>query len=96
MPFQPGQSGNPRGRQPHKPFTEALQRALEQYNKGGVAQGKALRALADKLIEQALDGNTTAQKELLDRLQGKAHQSIDVAGTLEMSYEERLKGLMEK
>ena len=37
-----------------------------------------LRAIAEKLTEMALDGDLQAIKEIGDRLDGKAKQSIDV------------------
>ena len=70
MPFQPGVSGNPSGRQANKPFAEALKRAIAQND------AKKLRAIAEKLLEKAAEGEGWAIKELADRLDGKAHQSI--------------------
>jgi hypothetical protein len=35
-----------------------------------------LEALCDKLIERALDGDTKAIREILDRVEGKAPQTI--------------------
>jgi hypothetical protein len=70
MPWQPGQSGNPTGRARSKPFAEALKRAIAQND------AKKLRAIAEKLLEKAAEGEGWAIRELADRLDGKAHQSI--------------------
>jgi hypothetical protein len=37
-----------------------------------------LRALADKLVEQGLEGNVHALKEIADRLDGKAIQQMQI------------------
>ena len=54
----------------NKPWADALNRALLAED------GKKLRALADKLIDKALDGDVTALKEVGDRMDGKAAQAI--------------------
>jgi hypothetical protein len=58
-----------------KPITAALQRVLAQND------GAMLRAMAEKLIACALEGDTGAFKEIADRLQGKAPQSVEVTGS---------------
>jgi len=59
-----------------KPWANALNRALAQYENPEVRSGDALRKIANKVIEQALEGNPIAMKEIGDRMDGKAHQSI--------------------
>lgn len=80
MPFQVGNrlglGATPWGEK--KPFLAALARALKQYNTGDVPQGQALRAIADKLVEIALTGEQWAVKEIIDRVDGKAHQTLAV------------------
>ena len=76
MPFEPGQSGNPSGRQTLKPWTETLKRALAQYEKGDVKAGEALRKIAERVVESALAGDKDAIKEIAERHDGKAVQSI--------------------
>lgn len=57
----------------NRPWAEAINRALLAED------GKELRALAEKLIEQAKEGNIPALKEIGDRVDGKAAQQIDLA-----------------
>lgn len=56
-----------------KVWSSAINRALE---KRGVSRAEALEALAEKLLELADDGDLGALKELGDRLEGKAAQTI--------------------
>ena len=56
----------------NKPWANALHRAIVQ------ADGAKLRAIADRLIEKAAEGDIQAIKELGDRLDGKAVQTNDV------------------
>jgi len=54
----------------NRPWAEAINRALLAED------GKKLRALADRLIDRALEGDVTALKEIGDRMDGKAAQAI--------------------
>jgi hypothetical protein len=54
----------------NKPWADAINRALLAED------GKKLRALADKLIDRALEGDVTALKEVGDRVDGKPAQAI--------------------
>jgi Family of unknown function (DUF5681) len=76
MPFEKGQIANPAGAGSTgrgKPFTDALMRALLQED------GKKLRAIAEKLIEQAMNGDVSALREIADRVEGRSKQSVEVA-----------------
>lgn len=64
-----GQPGNSNATK-NKLWSETLRRALLADD------GKKLRALADRLIERAQEGDTSALKEIGDRLDGKPAQSI--------------------
>lgn len=58
-PFQPGQSGNPAGKKPGTMDKRtACRKLLEPY----------APALVEKMVELALEGDTTALKMCLDRL----------------------------
>lgn len=70
MPFEKGKSGNPNGRRKEKKFTQALAAALEAEDKVKLYQ------LRDKLISEALAGESWAMKELLERYEGKVPQAL--------------------
>ena len=53
-----------------KPFADALRVALR-------SGPHRLRAIADKLIEKALQGDVPAIKEIADRIDGKAVQAVE-------------------
>lgn len=57
-----------------KIWTEAIERAL---NTVGGDKRKLLDAVAQSLVNKALEGDVSALKEIGDRLEGKAHQSVD-------------------
>lgn len=53
-----------------KPFADAIKRAIAQDD------GDRLRAIAEKLLTMAADGDMQAIKELADRTDGRAPQAI--------------------
>jgi hypothetical protein len=57
----------------NKPFWEAVTRAIKQED------GKRLREAAEQLLTAAANGEPWAINTLADRLDGKAHQSVDIA-----------------
>lgn len=70
MPFQPGHKINAGGNRA-KPFRDALKLAIAD------ADGpKALRKIAQALINEASGGNVMAIKEFADRLDGKVPQPV--------------------
>lgn len=68
-----GQPGNKNATK-NKAWENTLRRALLAED------GKKLRALADKLIERAQEGDVTALKEIGDRLDGKPVQQNEITG----------------
>lgn len=54
----------------NRPWAEAINRVLLAED------GKKMRALAEKLVEKALEGDVTALKEVGDRSDGKPAQAI--------------------
>ena len=57
-----------------KPWSDAIRRALLAND------GKKLRALADRLVDRALEGDVSAIREVGDRVEGKARQQMEVTG----------------
>lgn len=71
MAAEPGSTNRADG----KRFQLALAAALE---KRGTDKVQALHAVADKLIETALEGNIHAIREVADRLDGKPAQAVNL------------------
>lgn len=74
---------NPTGKngREQKPWADAIKRALARRELTG--DGRDLNKLADTLIDKAADGDMPALKEIGDRLDGKAAQSMTLAGDAE-------------
>ena len=73
--FLPGVSGNPAGRGSAPSLVAALRAELGEREDGG---RPAMRAIAARLVEMALEGDIRAIREVLDRLDGKAVQAVSV------------------
>lgn len=63
-------------------WAEAINKVLCQSDEG---KPQKLRALAEKLVDQALDGDMAAMKEIGDRVDGKALASVEVSGRMSLS-----------
>lgn len=68
MTFVKGQTGNPAGRKPEEDFRRALRTVLREH-KGGVEK---LRLICQRLVEEAIAGESWAIQEVANRLDGKA------------------------
>jgi hypothetical protein len=80
-----GKPGAPLGNQnaaKGRVWRAAIERALAARSR--VDQKEALDRIAEALIVKAQEGDLTAIKELGDRLDGKAHQSMDVQADVEV------------
>ncbi len=92
-----GQPGNNNGGS-GKSWREALDKAVKQYTntkaqsaKNGISvikRGEALFKIATRVVEASLLGNKDAIQELGNRLDGKAHQSMDIGFHDDMPLEE--------
>lgn len=60
-----------------KLWNDALRKAITQED------GKRLRRAAEQLLDKAAEGEAWAIKELADRLDGKAFQSVELTGDAE-------------
>ena len=67
--FQPGESGNPKGRPPKRLFDEHLKQALT------AKRSEKAKLLVDKLIVKASTGNVAALKLVCERVGGKPKPS---------------------
>jgi Family of unknown function (DUF5681) len=73
--FEKGKSGNPAGRKPGA--KSHVSKELERIMKAG--GGKTAKAIAEKLVEMTLQGNTQAAKLLLDRVEGRVKTAEELA-----------------
>lgn len=76
-----GKVGAPAGNKngiKRRPWTHAIENALEAYNKGN---GKALDQLAKKIVAAAIeDMDWNAINEIANRLEGKPKQQTEITG----------------
>jgi hypothetical protein len=76
MTFKKGVSGNPSGGPKDKIFTDALRVALKRTD--GPDKKTAIARIANKLVNEALNGSLAAIGMVMDRIEGKPIQQSDV------------------
>lgn len=72
MPWKPGQSGNPNGRPKSKPMTDELKTLLSQD------KGADFTAILKRAITEAKSGDFRYFKEIIERIDGKVIEQIDL------------------
>jgi hypothetical protein len=88
--FQTGNRANPGGARKSKQWAEAIRKAaLRPIDPKDEATH--LDALAQQLIAKGLQGDTAALKEIGDRIDGKAIQSIEAEVTATLSLLDALR-----
>lgn len=65
------------GRKGEKVWADAVRRAVNRRMEGVEGQPKKLELIAQRLIDMALDGDAASIREIGDRLDGRATQSVD-------------------
>lgn len=79
------------GRPPkERSFANMLNIAIKEAHDEGRDK---LRAVAEKLVEKAVEGDIQAIREIADRLDGKPSQQLDIDANVSMSHEEALEQL---
>lgn len=85
--FKPGKSGNPAGRPPGIPNARTRYLRLLQLTEkisnpvtGELEEFSIMEQLDMQIIAKARRGDIAAYKEIMDRLEGKPKQSVDVSG----------------
>lgn len=89
MPFQKGQVANPLGAGAHKrrrPITEMYIRLL-------ASNPDKLEKFCKAQIEKACEGDTVAAKDIIDRIEGKPLQTIDVNDNRQSDAASRIRDL---
>ena len=87
--WKPGQSGNPSGRPSRRRMTERYEDLLEQALPEDLRAGLKLKKGAtygDAIVlgqaRAAIKGKTDAAREIADRVEGKAHQPVEMSGSI--------------
>jgi len=79
IPVKKGERRNPTGRNQYTWLRESGIKVLEEMLEHGGKKKESLRLILEKLrYEFLVKGNVAAGKELLDRVFGRPHQSVDV------------------
>ena len=74
--WKPGQTGNPEGKRQEKLIADQLRLVLMDIDP---ASGyKNLRVIAEKIVEQAKEGQAAQQMMVLERIDGKVPQAHDI------------------
>ena len=80
-PWPKGVSGNPGGRPKTKVLSQAYRDQLEQVVPGDPQGSTFAEKIAEALATKALKGDVQAARELADRSEGKAQQSVAIRNT---------------
>ena len=88
-PWQPGQSGNPGGRPRTAPITELLRELLQKPYPGDKQNRTYAHKIAEAMLKRASQGDVRAAREVADRTEGRAMQSVIVGGECENCREDR-------
>jgi hypothetical protein len=75
--FKPGETGNPAGRPKRTKLTDALTAKLAE-NAPGASEETIAERIAQALINEALNGNVQAIREIGDRTEGKPRQALEI------------------
>jgi len=76
MAFEKGQSGNPGGRPKEKIFADALRLAINAEVDDEGTKVKKIRKIAERLVTEAIAGESWAIQQVADRLDGKPAQAL--------------------
>jgi len=79
--FKPGQCGNPNGRPRTKPMTDALKALMAEDNNAGIG------VLIKKAYSEASKGDFRFFKEIMDRLDGKVIEQIDLTADVNNTFD---------
>lgn len=77
---KPGIGGNVGGRPKKTPLTDACRELLVKPVPDDPTGQTYAEAIVERLAEAALNGNIAAAREIADRAEGKARQSMEVSG----------------
>lgn len=92
--FKPGQSGNPKGRPKSITLSEAYRRELAKVDPNDPERRSFAEVLAEQMIIKAMSGDVSALRELGDRTEGKARQSIALSMEKREQLEQAIDGII--
>jgi hypothetical protein len=88
--FLPGQSGNAGGRPKKSPLTEAYREILQQPYLDDPHGRTYAELIAEAVINEALNGNLQAVREIADRTEGRPRAAIEISRPIDSSSVETL------
>ena len=59
---------------------DSIHYVLANYEKGDIKRGQALKAIAMKAVDDALDGDKAAREWICERYEGKVAQKTELTG----------------
>jgi predicted acylesterase/phospholipase RssA len=93
-PFQPGQSGNPKGRPKSITLSEAYRKMLAAVDETDPEKRTHAEVLAEQMYAKAKTGDVSALKEIADRVEGKARQTVALTLEKREQLEQAIAGIM--
>lgn len=93
--FKPGQSGNPAGRPKSAILSDAYRRKLAEVDESDPDKRTYAEVIADQMILKAKEGDVSAIREIADRVEGKARQTVTLTFDERERLEQAIKGIME-
>jgi hypothetical protein len=92
--FKPGQSGNPKGRPKSITLSEAYRKMLSQVDETDPERRTRAEVLAEQMYIKASSGDVSALREIADRVEGKARQTIALSVEKREQLEQAISGIM--
>ncbi len=93
-PFRKGQSGNPKGRPKSITLSEAYRRELAKIDETDPQGRTFAEILAEEMIGKAKGGDVQAAREIADRTEGKAGQTLALSIEKREQLEQAVAGIM--
>jgi ribosomal protein L18E len=94
-PFQKGQSGNPAGRPKTAILSNAIRKKLTEIDETDPQRRTYAEILVEQLVMKAKTGDVQALKEIADRTEGKARQSVSLTTDKHERYEREIETMIE-
>ena len=90
--FQPGQSGNPKGRPPGQTLTTIVRKMLDKVCPKDKEGRLWSEIIAQGTVALAVKGNSAAIREIWNRMEGRVPQDVNLGGTVGL-LEEKIRGM---